>query len=146
MHAIPVKRDIIQRWMRGEIAAWEIRAEDIQVYAPGSSMECIIMGIATTSDVDKQKRHQFGAYLMRGFSHFLHDLAKQDITITKFYAMSATEEGNAILKRTKFVEKAYIKKHTIFALDPMSADTAMARAYRKNLAHLGPRALRQPIP
>jgi hypothetical protein len=136
MHVIPVKRETIQKWVRGEIKGWEIKAEDILAYTPNSSMECIIMGIATTPDVDKQKRHAYGAQLLRGFTRFLHNLAKQNTTITKFYAMSTTDEASEILERAQFVEKNRIRKRVIFELDPKHADTVMAQTYRKHLTHL----------
>lgn len=133
MHVLPVKQNLIRQWMKGEIGGWEIGAKDILLYTPRSSVECIIMGMATISDVDKQKRHLYGACLMRGFLHFLQGLAKRDVTITKFYAMSATTEGIDLLKQAKFAEKGPIGKRVAFELDPMTSNTRMAQAYRAML-------------
>jgi len=76
MHVLPVEQKIIKRWMWGEVREWEISAEVVLPYTPGSSVECIIMNMATTSDVDKWQRHQYGLRLMRGYLHFLHDLVE----------------------------------------------------------------------
>jgi hypothetical protein len=130
MHVLPVKQETIRRWMKGEIRAWEISTEDVLPYTPGSSVECIILGMATTLDVDEQKRRQYGVRLIRGFLHFLHDLAVQNIRITRFYAMSATAEESAILRRAKFEERGQIGKRVAFELNPFSSDTRMAKAYR----------------
>jgi hypothetical protein len=130
MQVLPVKQETILRWMKGEIREWEISAEDVLPYTPRSSVECIIMGMATTQDVDKRKRRQYGVRLIRGFLHFLHDLAGQDIKINKFYAIGATPEGIAILREAKFEERGHIGKRVAFVLNPLTSDARMANAYR----------------
>ena len=130
MHVLPVKQKTIKRWMNGEIRAWEIGTEDVLPYAPGSSAECIITCMITTPDVDERTRHQYGLRLIKGFLHFLQDLAEQDITITRFYAICATEEGSAILRQAKFEERGHIGKRTAFEFNPITSDSRMARAYR----------------
>ena len=135
MHVLPVKQETIKRWMKGEIREWEIRAEDVLPYTPGSSVECIITCMATTPDVDKRKRRQYGVRLVRGFLRFLHDLAGQDITITRFYAIGATPEGIAILRRAKFEERGHVGKRVAFELNPITSNVRMAKAYRAVLKH-----------
>jgi len=133
MHVLPVKRETIKRWLNGEIREWEIRAEDVLLYTPGMPVECIIMSMVTTPDVDKRQRRQYGMHLIRGFLHFLQDMAKQDITITRFYAISANPEGIAILKRAKFEERGQVGKRVAFELNPLTSDIRMAKAYRAAL-------------
>jgi hypothetical protein len=129
LQALPVKRVTVQRWLNGEVREWQIGAEDVLPYVPGSSVECIITSIATTSDVDKWKRHMYGIRLIRGFLHFLDDLAEQDITITRFYAASALPDAISILRRAKFEERGRIRNRVAFELDPIAADTRIAKAY-----------------
>jgi len=138
MHVLPVEQNTIKRWMRGEVRAWEISAEVVLPYTPGSSVECIIMNMATTADVDKWKRHQYGLRLMRGYLHFLHDLVEQDITITRFYASSATPEGIAILRRAKFEEREQVGKRVLFELNPITSHAPLAKAYRVMRNSLSP--------
>jgi len=130
MHVLPLKQETITRWMEGDIRAWEISTEDVLPYTAGSSVECIILGMATTIDVDEWKRRQYGARLIRGFLHFLHDLAGQNIRITRFYAMSTTPEESAILRQAKFVESRHIGKRVAFEFNPFTSDTRIAKAYR----------------
>ena len=135
MHVLPVKQEIIKRWMKGEIREWEISAEDVLPYTPRSPVECIIMCMVTTPDVDKRKRRQYGVRLMRGYLHFLHDLAEQDITITRFYAIGATPGGIAILRQAKFEERGHVGKRVVFELNPLTSDIRIAKAYRAVLKH-----------
>lgn len=131
MQVLPVKRETVQRWLNGEVREWQIGAEDVLPYVPGSSVECIITSMATTPDVDRWKRTLYGVHLIRGYLHFLDDLAVRNITITRFYAASAMLDGLAILKRAKFEKRGFIGKRAAFELDPFSAETAMAKAYRR---------------
>jgi hypothetical protein len=85
--------------------------------------------MATTSDVDKRKRHEYGLRLIRGFLHFIIDLAEQDITINRFYAISSTLEGNAILQRAKFEERGHTGKRVAFDLNPFTSQARLAKAY-----------------
>jgi hypothetical protein len=133
MQALPVKRETVQRWLKGEVREWQIGAEDVLPYAPGSSVECIITSIATAPDVDKWKRTLYGLRLIRGFLHVLDDLAARDVTITRFYAASTMLDGLSLLKRAKFEKRGFIGKRAAFELDPLSADTHMAKAYRSAL-------------
>jgi hypothetical protein len=135
MLVLPVKQRTIKRWINGEIREWEIGAEDVLPYIPRSSVECIIMSMATTADVDTQKRREYGLRLIRGYMNFLHELAGRGVTITRFYAISATAEGSAILKQASFEERGQIGKRAVFELDPTTSLTRMAQAYRAILKH-----------
>ena len=86
--------------------------------------------MVTTSDVEEQKRRLYGRCLIRGFLHFLHDLAGQDTTITRFYAACATPEGIAMLRQAEFEERRHIGKRLAFELNPLTSDTRLAKAYR----------------
>ncbi len=130
MHVLPVKQETIKRWMKGEIREWEIGAGDVLPYTPGNPVACIIMGIITTPDVDKRKRRRYGARLIRGFLHFLHDLAGRGITITRFYAIGATPEGIAILRQAEFEERAHLGKRVVFELNPLTSETRVLKAYK----------------
>jgi hypothetical protein len=59
-------------------------------------------------------RHVYGMRLMRGFLHFLDDLERQNITITRFYAASAMPVGIALLRRAKFEERGRVGKRMVF--------------------------------
>ena len=130
MHVLPVEQKTIKRWIKGEVREWEISAKNVLPYTPGSSVECIIMSMVTTSDVDKRKRHQYGFHLIRGFLHCLHDLAEKDVMITRFYAMGTTKEGIAILRRARFEEREQVGKRVVVELNPLTSHTHLANAYK----------------
>ena len=128
-----MKRETIKRWLNGDIREWAIGADDVLPYEAGRSVECIITSIATTADVDEWERRRYGMRLMRGFLRFLDDLAMQGVTITRFYAASAAPDGLSLLRKAKFEERGSIGKRVVFELDPVAAESRIAKTYRKAL-------------
>ncbi len=119
--------------MAGEIHGWEIPAEDVLPYTPGSTLECIVMGMATIPEAERTKRAQYGARLISGLIEFLQGLIKQNIVITKFYATSVTPTGIAILRNAGFQQIGQIDKRIAFELDTMTSSSPLAKAYRESL-------------
>jgi transcriptional regulator with XRE-family HTH domain len=133
INILPVKHETIMRFMRGEIRGWDIPAEDVLPFTPGSLLECIVMGMATTPEAKKTIRAQYGAKLIRGLIDFLHHLTTQNIIITKLYATSVTPTGIAILRNAGFHEIGQVDKRIAFELDTITADAPLATAYRRSL-------------
>ena len=118
---------------RPGIRGWKITADDVLPYTPRSTLECILMGMGTTPEVELQKRTYYGRRLISGFLRFLYELAKQQITITKFHATSVTPTGIAILRNAGFKETGQIGKRRAFELDVMTSDAPLAEQYREVL-------------
>ena len=127
---LPVIHNTIKRWINGEIREWEIGAEDILPYTRRNPLECIILSMVTTSDVDKNKRRDYGLRIIRGYLNFLEVLAEQGITIARFYSMGTTAEGITILKQAGFEERGQVGKRVMFELTPTTSVSRMARVYR----------------
>jgi len=90
--------------------------------------------MATTPDVSIVRRTQYGAKLISGLSAFLIELARQSVTITKFYATSATPTGISLLRNAGFKELNHIGKRMAFELDIMASDNLLATEYKRALA------------
>jgi hypothetical protein len=119
------------QFINGEIRGWEIKGDDTLAFTPDTTMECIIMGMATTPDVDIKRRTQYGAKLISGFIEFLIGLAQKRVIITKFYATSSTPTGIAILRNAGFQEVNRVGKRIAFELDIMNSNDQIAKEYRK---------------
>lgn len=130
INMLPVKHKTIMRFMSGEIRGWDIPGEDVLPYTPGSSVECIVMGMATSPEAEPGKRAYYGRRLINGVVRFIQELAAKHITITKFHATSATPTGIAILKNAGFQETGRIGKRVAFELDVLNSDARLAKQYR----------------
>jgi len=133
MHVLPVRHETIMRFIRGEIRGWEITPEDILPYTPGSKVECIIKSMITSPEANPKRRVHYGQRLISGFVRFIRELAEQDVMITKFYAISATPTGIAILRNAGFKEIGQTGKRIAFVLDVMTSESPLAMAYREAL-------------
>lgn len=129
----PMKQRAIEQFMSGKMRGWELSIDDLLPYTPNSQVECIIMDVATTPEAPKQQRVQFGARLISGLINFIFDLAKQNVTITKFHAIGSTPTGIAILKNANFQEIWHKDKRTAFELDTMKSTSPLAQSYRQVL-------------
>lgn len=133
INVLPVKHETIMRFMDGEIRGWEIPADDLLQFTPGSSVECITMSIGTSPEINPLRRAQAGAKLISGVLEFLNELAKQRVTVSKIYATSSTPTGIAILKNAGFKEIGYMGKRVKFALDPLQTDSIAFTEYKKEI-------------
>jgi hypothetical protein len=130
MHVLPVAPESIKRWLKGEIREWEISAEDVQSYTSQGPLECIILCMVTTADVDERTRRLYGMRLLRGYLQFVHDLAGLGITITRYYAACSSPEVMDMLRRANFTERGALGKRVAFELNPLTAGMHMAKQYR----------------
>jgi hypothetical protein len=131
LNMLPVEHETIIQFMRGEIRGWEISADHVLPYALNSKVECILMGMATTPEVEPNRRNHYGRRLINGLFYFLEELAEKNIIITKFYGTSSTTTGIAIMRNAGFNETGKIGKRVTFELDTMTSDAWTAREYRE---------------
>jgi len=131
INLLPAKHEAIMSFIEGKMRGWEIPAEDVLPFTPGSRMECILMGMATIPDIDITRRAYYGRRLITGIINLFQELAEKDVIITKFYATSVTPTGIAILRNADFNEVKRIGKRIAFELDTMTSNSRIAQEYRQ---------------
>jgi hypothetical protein len=94
------------------------------------------MGMATIQDVSLTKRVQYGAKIISGFMEFLQDLAQRSVTITAFYATSATPTGIAILRNADFEVIGQVGKRIAFKLDVLKSESRLLKEYKEILQYI----------
>ena len=131
---LPVKHETIMRFMDGEIRGWEISPDDVLQFDPGSTVECIVMSMGTSPEINPLRRVQAGAKLISGILEFLNILAQERVTVSKLYATSQTPTGIAILKNAGFKELEQIGKRVKFVLEPLLSDSIAFSQYKKEMS------------
>ena len=126
---MPLKHEVIEQLMKGEIRGWDIRPDDILPFTPGEPLECYT-GIAVRAGVYRPER--YGMRLLMGIMEVMRDFAKQGIFIKKLYAVSDTPDGVKLSRDLGFEEKQPAEKSTFrqFILDLETSDSPYAREYR----------------
>ena len=136
INLLPAKHETIMRFIRGEIRGWEIPPDEVLPFTSEDNLECIIMGMATIQDVSLTKRVQYGAKIISGFMEFLQDLAQRSVTITAFYATSATPTGIAILRNADFEVIGQVGKRIAFKLDVLKSESRLLKEYKEILQYI----------
>lgn len=134
INILPVKHETIMRFMDGDIRGWEIPTDDLLQFDPGSTVECIVMSIGTSPEINPLRRAQAGAKLISGILELLNGLAQQRVTVSKLYATSSTPTGIAILKNSGFKEIGHMGKRVKFALEPLLSDSIVFSEYKKEMS------------
>lgn len=131
---IPLRHKTMEAFMNGEIRGWQIEPDDIETYEPGKSVECMIAGTASDTDINNITRSGYMLVLIRGIIGELKKLAQRGVTITKIYATSETPTGIAMaLHLGMEEEKPRLGKRLRFVLDVAKSDSFLLRGYKEGL-------------
>jgi hypothetical protein len=134
--AVPYTEAAMADMMAGRRRAWHIRPDDIRAYRPGGTYD-LYVGIAIHKEEDVQipGRPRWAFRLIAGFFSFLVNLADQQITIRRLYAVSAEKPGQRTAQLLGF-EPLLAEPGDLFprfALDLETSESHFARAYRELL-------------
>jgi hypothetical protein len=131
----PLKHERLMAFMSGQIRAWDLTPEDIDVFEPGKAVECLFSNISSEPDVNKEKRVSYVVRLLYGTAHELERLGHKGIIITKIYAVSDTPTGIAMAVRAKM--KPFgppLGKRLTFELDVETSESLLLKGYKRGLA------------
>jgi hypothetical protein len=133
IHAVPYKPDALEGIMSGSKRSWHIQPSDILPYESGRQYDLYI-GIATRKDVEHHTQ-RVGFRLISGFFTFLEELAEQQITIRRLYAVSDQKEGMTLSTNLGFVQLPAQEgdRFPRFMLDLQKSDSHFARLYQQYL-------------
>jgi hypothetical protein len=134
---VPIKQEIIEPFIRGEIHWRDIVPErDIDTYEPGKSVDLFVQGIASEPDVDETTRTHYMLVLLRGAAEELKKLGRRGIIIQKIYARTQTPTGIAMSIHTGMQEYEPLPrtgKLVRFVLDVEKSDSYLAKIYKEGL-------------
>jgi hypothetical protein len=98
---LPLKRDVMDRLMNGEIGTKDLQPENILPFDPGVPLECWV-GIAVKPGVYKPEK--YGIRLIAGTLKVLNALAERGVTIKRLWAKSETADGIKLCHDLDFEE------------------------------------------
>ena len=129
---MPLKHDVLEKLMSGQLRGWEIKAEDVLPFTPDVPLECYT-GIAIRAGIYKQEK--YGMRLLLGLIDTLKDMGKKGILIKKLYAVSDTPDGIKLSRDLGFEEYPPAPGSTFkqYILDTETAQTPFVKEYRQAL-------------
>ena len=135
LYLLPIKHERLLAYMRDEIRARDLTADDIEPYTPGEVRECIIGSIASDPDIDQDTGANYVAVLLRGVRADLERLGREGIVISSVYAWSETPEGIAMCLHLGMLQWAPPQNGRMtFYLDIASSEAFVLQGYKRGFA------------
>ena len=141
IHIQPLKHEPLMAFMRGEIRGKDIKASDLDCFAPGKTVECLIKSvgatkqIGTTNEDQRANQLRFLYRLLRGTALEMANLGRQGIKISKIYATSETVTGIAMGFSAKMEQygKPLGEGRFRFIMDVEDSQLPLLQPYKKAL-------------
>jgi len=135
LYLLPIGHERLLAYMRDEIRARDLTADDIEPYTPGLVRECIVGSIASDPDIDQDTRSNYVAVLLRGVSADLELLGREGVAISSLHAWSETPEGIAMCLRLGMQQWAPPQNGRMaFYLDIASSEAFVLQGYKRGFA------------
>lgn len=96
---LPLKREVINRFIRDEIEMQHITADDVERYEPGKPLHLYIMAVGIDPQYGQCKKHEYGARMVHGLFGFFFDLAKRGVQVKTITARSHKPDGIRLLRK-----------------------------------------------
>jgi len=129
---MPVTKRAVDEIMATGKPGYEIiTLDDILPFTPNRPIEYVFLEIAVRDGVPKPK--QYAMHLISGTSRILDDVAREGITIKKFFAMSRTPDGIGICRKLGFEETPLppLGGTIAFTLDTENAHIPLLYTYQQ---------------
>jgi hypothetical protein len=135
VHILPLHVERLEAFMKGKIRGWDITADDLDCFAIGKPVECLVRSIGATKKYGEGAQHRFARRLLSGIVRELIDMGKAGIEISKLYATSSELQGQRICYSAdmKFYSKP-LENRLTFVVDVLASDNPTFRRYREALA------------
>ncbi len=134
LRMLPLKKEVIESFMRGEVRGKDIPASAIETFEPGKHIECLIIGISSDPDVDENTRSHYVLRLIREAARNFEELGRNGVIIDRIYATSESPTGIAMALHIGMHEQPpKLGKRIRFVMDIDNADSFLAARYKQGL-------------
>jgi hypothetical protein len=130
---LPLLPEKIEEILNTEITP-PIRADDIQVYNPGTPAHLYIRTVCVQPDLSRLPRRAYGLRLLASLQKFILSLAKRGIEVKTISTRSETSDGIHLLQELHFPEVPSTTSNKNFVLDVEHSDLPVVLEYRRLLA------------
>ena len=134
IHILPLYPEILEAFMKGKIRGWDIVASNLDCFAPGKTVECLVRSIGATRRYGDDEQHRFALRLLSGTVREMISMGKVGVTISKLYATSSRGQGQQLCYSAdmEFYSKPLGDRLT-FVVDVLTSDNPSFTRYREYL-------------
>jgi len=132
----PYKNGVMDKIIKGEMLAKDVKPSDILPFIPGTPLECLI-GTAVRAGVYQPEK--YGMRLIGGAIKVFKGFAQKGFVIAKLYANSETPDGIKLCNELGFKDITSESNRTPrrFLLDFTTSGEPLVQEYKKILAESG---------
>ena len=96
---LPMKEEVLQRFVRDEIELDDILPDDVDLFEPSKPLHLYIIALCIDPAFRPAIKHIYGASLVRGAFTFILDLARRGVEIETITARTFTPDGIRLLRK-----------------------------------------------
>lgn len=98
---LPIKKETMDRFVRGEIGIGDIPSEDVELFEPGKPLHLYVIALCIDPTYKATTKEQYGAVMVRGLFAHLLELAQRGVEIETITARNEKDkpDGRRLLQR-----------------------------------------------
>ena len=98
---LPLKKETLDRFIRGEIGMAAIPTDDVELFAPGKPLHVYVIAVCIDPAYKATTKEQYGAMMVRGLFAHLLELAQRGVEIETITARNEKDkpDGKRLLQR-----------------------------------------------
>jgi len=96
---LPLARERMDQFVRGEIGMEDITSSDVQPYVPGRILHLYVIALAIEPSFRQAVKHEYGARLVRGIFTCLLEMAHRGIEIETITARTFKPDGIRLMRK-----------------------------------------------
>jgi ribosomal protein S18 acetylase RimI-like enzyme len=96
---LPLKKEIMDRFVRDEIDMDDISPDDVALFEPGRPLHLYVIALCVDPAYRSAIKHAYGARLVRGLFTFLLELARKGIEVETITARTYKADGIRLLRK-----------------------------------------------
>ncbi len=145
INLIPLSHDAILEFQKG-IRGWTFPVNKIKQFRSGERLECIIIDMATATNVRPAYRYLYASQIMHHMSLQFAEWGRQGVDIRSIDACGGTEDGKKLLIRVGFshtgtyhipaiTKPEVLVDRDVYHLDVDSSDRSLFRQYKREITN-----------
>ncbi len=96
---LPMKREIMDQFVRGEITMDTISPADVSLFEPGRPLHLYVIALCIDPVYKAAIKHMYGAKLVRGLFTFILEFARRGVEIETITARTHKADGIRLLRK-----------------------------------------------
>jgi hypothetical protein len=96
---LPLKKEVMDRFVRDEIDMDDISPDDVALFEPGRPLHLYVIALCVDPVYRATIKHEYGARLVRGLFTFVLELARRGIEIETITARTDKADGIRLLRK-----------------------------------------------